>query len=1320
MLNSEIIDIGSGDTHTVSYFEDDTIETMRLRIATALNSHPDRLFILVGLKFNYDYYQKDPRRWDALFKRLSYNDISPIDQIPFQEYLTMYRSPPLSVRFEPYEKTRWMSKPPELEEIHSPTREFTEYRLFGVEDVKSYILPLNFSNPGIGKIPAAQIPLPIMKSLLSTLYKVENIVHFKVVRYTERAETMAPYYFPSLTSTTPTRLTDENINLLEKNTKLLKELLELDIPQPSNVHITRVRFYTSFVETDFGNAARTRFEQIFYGVTLSEDVPCVTYFTSQNEVSRHKFFVKNPKSKKPEIDFPVWKSWARRQPYRNQPTLIFYRGDSDKVYDRISITPEDIVITLFRENKKNTKTVDQMKKEILKWLKKFDAVMAFVNENDIDEERWEAQDIQFSAKYPIPINENDVDTRRLNCVSSLFNRIDRETLSFNVLRTDRTDKTNLGITPIEIKIIQMKTEGVVRPPDIAKELNISLEDAKRTLDDVDRKLEENPNLADRAFRGFPSIQLEQTELLASSVTNIDQIIKYGSMLRYILAYPDDEIDRICPKRMETVRIDTGVAPAEEVEVDKAFEDQYGDIFGYLQEDVSEKKEEEVSEEKPEKKEVATKGQTSLYGYFISRLLDFDRNTFETKGTDSFDYPKKCQQPYQPIIMNETELKNVEGLEFDPRNLPDNQRIELQDPNGVVICPEYWCSRDQIPLTKDQLIVVDDEKACPLCFGKVRTSDKDNPREYTVYKRKDGFIYPGFLDEKYKSSKTGKLLPCCKQKPMAPEKIKTDDKYYIVLEGKAVKDLRISYLKDSLLASLQIGQDYELFKKSNNRIANGMGGFFRVGLGRPSENIPTLLGIKPKIPSPHEVPELTLKCSFVRTWKTHGNSHLQQIENSLKRTPPYSTDTLVRESLTKLISGISEAYEKNELSVLQELEYIGVVLQIDIFRIFTKTNTLGCFFYSQMVKPRTRGIIILQEGNAVDIVGYVTRVQRDFTYKVNVFEPPFKSDTYSVLEKLRSESCRVQTPNYSVAMSATRDILAMSGKDDFQVILDPYGRGQAFYIPNHMILPFQPVPLPDMAQIKRSGFSAIELESMPKYADVRKYLEIAEKYSEGYAWEEDLYNTQNQRVEILLKSGLRIPVYPETVASMAEPSEVVETTSGLGENKLVFGEASQELETQYKQISYASEIYEFLIYQLTKDLQIKEEELRASLLDIKPKPKNVEPLLREWFEKTTEFISTKEPINFVSKIRSPCGQFTKKEKCEGSLCAWNGKTCKIQVRESVNKEKLFHRLFSTLVENSKIRAMVLDGRTSPFFTTVLFLELPNELILTDLDIGNVAV
>jgi hypothetical protein len=38
--------------------------------------------------------------------------------------------------------------------------------------------------------------------------------------------------------------------------------------------------------------------------------------------------------------------------------------------------------------------------------------------------------------------------------------------------------------------------------------------------------------------------------------------------------------------------------------------------------------------------------------------------------------------------------------------------------------------------------------------------------------------------------------------------------------------------------------------------------------------------------------------------------------------------------------------------------------------------------------------------------------------------------------------------------------------------------------------------------------------------------------------------------------------------------------------------------------------------------------------------------------------------------------------------------------------------NVLVENSKQRAVVLDGRSTPFFSTILYMELPNEVILTD--------
>jgi hypothetical protein len=123
----------------------------------------------------------------------------------------------------------------------------------------------------------------------------------------------------------------------------------------------------------------------------------------------------------------------------------------------------------------------------------------------------------------------------------------------------------------------------------------------------------------------------------------------------------------------------------------------------------------------------------------------------------------------------------------------------------------------------------------------------------------------------------------------------------------------------------------------------------------------------------------------------------------------------------------------------------------------------------------------------------------------------------------------------------------------------------------------------------------------------------------------------------------------------------------------------------------------------------------------PKQKTVEPLLRKWFEAKVEMTQATNPVEFISKIRKPCGQFKSKNTCDGAnMCGWDGKTCKVEVRHTVRKDSLFHRILTTLLENSKTRAMILDGRTTPFFSTILYLEMPNELIVSDSDIVNVGV
>ena len=293
-------------------------------------------------------------------------------------------------------------------------------------------------------------------------------------------------------------------------------------------------------------------------------------------------------------------------------------------------------------------------------------------------------------------------------------------------------------------------------------------------------------------------------------------------------------------------------------------------------------------------------------------------------------------------------------------------------------------------------------------------------------------------------------------------------------------------------------------------------------------------------------------------------------------------------------------------------------------------------------------------------------------------------------------------------------------DKFSIILDPFGRGQALYIPDKIVLPFKSTPLPDSEYSRIAGYQNID--RLPTLDLMKANLIKATESSNGYEFQEEIFNSRNQIVELLTKSGLRIPVKPED-GKNGEALQVLESIRELGEDSLVFGDSSEELKNVHSEISYESEVYEFLLFQLTKDLQVTNfDGLRDSLNESPLRRKAVEPRLKRWFEKFTEFTNIETPHEFISKIRTPCGQFKKTpELCnKGNLCAWDAKDkiCKINIKKTVKRDKLFNRLFGTLFNNSKIRSMVLDGRTTPFFSTILYISLPHELIVTDTQISSI--
>lgn len=1284
----EITESKTNQRSFVSFFDDDTIDTVRQQIGRTLDIHPDRLLILARLERPADYYQRNPQRWEALFNRLSLTEKF-IQRVPFSEYQTFYRTPASAIVYQEIDSSDWMEVPEAVKELHSPSEPFSEYMIFGVKEELSFVLPRNYDSV-VSKIPSAQFPIPDSSALVSTLYDPSDLKGFFCIPYEEQAEQVQPIYFPLLRPTTPARLSEEEIGLLKQNEKRIQDLLALKSPEPSDVSILRTRFHIPWIETNFGSAIRTRFEQFFYGLTVSEEVPCITFFTGSSEIARHKFFVKNPRKKEPYVDMATWNSWWNTtKPSRNRPTLVLYRGKSNQHFDRIAITSVDMVLSTYRpESSKDT--MEDLKTTMIDWMKHLDSILPFVEPNDLDVERWELQDMSFLAKYSKKLEEYDL--RRFSCISSIFDVADAEKSLFRFLRTDYSVQ---GISALEMKILQLMRENPgLNVSDVAKELNISMDRARVLFQQIETRREEDPEIVNKAFRGFPTMRLGPNTILLSSTNRLEKSLQYANLLRYILSSPDaEDIDRVCPKRMEKVEV--AAIHVEEEQVDQAILDEFADFGEFVEE--APKQEEEQPEPVADEpaKFIVKSDRKTLYNYFNARLQKFDPETYNTNHPD-YKYPKKCEQKHQPVILDDNDLRRLQGTPYDPREyLEETEQMLVDEPNGLVICPEYWCIRDEIPIKDEQLLNEDGFQRCPVCKGKVKEKGTQNPQEYTVIKRDAVFKYPGMT--KYKSPTNARLMPCCYRTPDTKQaKPAIEDKYYILGETKtAVPEFRVSFIPQDILASLAIKEPYELFKQS--RLQPATSGYFRVGIGRPSKTLGKLLNLDVKIPEPRYAIQTVLKCSFFHTWTNLQYEDYEDFNDIFEELESYE--------LAYRVAGIDYAYQNGELSVLQELEYVALVLQSDVFRISSSSKSLDCFFRSRMMISKRRGIVVFQDGDVFTALTHVRRTGNSLAYSSNIYEKPFSKETYTHLEELRNQSCNTKVPSLDTALKVMGEL----EMEEFSVILDPYLRGQALYVPSKVILPFQATPLPALERPKLSGFE--NAKELPTHANVLKYLEVAKKYADGYTWAEDLYNTKNQRVEVRLKSGLRIPVVSE--AKRKEPSEVIESVNTVGERKMTFEQKDKTLEKQYREISYASEIFDFLIFEMSKSLEDNPD--LQSVLASSPNRRALEPVLREWFEKTTMFVDLTKPMEFISKIRTPCGQFKNKNSCDGTVCGWDDGMCKVKINSSVRKDAIFNRLLSTLVENAKIRAVVLDGRATPFFSTILYLELPHELILTDIDI-----
>jgi hypothetical protein len=287
--------------------------------------------------------------------------------------------------------------------------------------------------------------------------------------------------------------------------------------------------------------------------------------------------------------------------------------------------------------------------------------------------------------------------------------------------------------------------------------------------------------------------------------------------------------------------------------------------------------------------------------------------------------------------------------------------------------------------------------------------------------------------------------------------------------------------------------------------------------------------------------------------------------------------------------------------------------------------------------------------------------------------------------------------------------------EMKVVIDPYRRAQALFLPGIILLPFRPTSnIPTIFENKTT-YADIPQSEYPMKPMMIEYLTVAKDIHAGYEYSHDVGNIKGNVTEIITRAGLRVPV--QTGDTTEKFEEITQTVIEKTEDKLVFGKPDIESVKLARSITYEAEVFDFLIFELARDL-IGDDypTLKAILSQEHPNIDELREPLREWMNSVIYFTEADNPPAFYSKIRHSCSGSVR-DKCTG-LCVWDGASCKVQVKKvrlGLQRENLEKRLLSTLTSNDKIRTVIFEHRMSPFFSSVLYLELPDEVILSDQDV-----
>jgi hypothetical protein len=172
-----------------------------------------------------------------------------------------------------------------------------------------------------------------------------------------------------------------------------------------------------------------------------------------------------------------------------------------------------------------------------------------------------------------------------------------------------------------------------------------------------------------------------------------------------------------------------------------------------------------------------------------------------------------------------------------------------------------------------------------------------------------------------------------------------------------------------------------------------------------------LNIERSIPAPADAKDQIIQCSFFRTWKDIGEGD----------TP-----------IDRIVDGIDRAYKQKTLPLMDEIEYIALILDCRVMRVNTITNTMSCGFWTEKTSPRSRTIVLLD----TDILSKVTRrkgnVGSKFVYAVDIKQ--FEDEAKKTLQELHISACSTSLPTFE---DAQNELLSKNLLSNTSIIVSPY-------------------------------------------------------------------------------------------------------------------------------------------------------------------------------------------------------------------------------------------------------------------------------------------